>query len=259
MTATRIPDAVRRIFTETFTAKDVAEPLASFDADAPPAMIRDFMKARDFDVVGIRSEGQIVGYVESCPLEGGDRGQVRRTFEEATVLDDTTPLLEVLTKLNHHPFAFITVLGRVGGIITRADLQKPPVRMWLFGIVTLIEMRFAELIDRHCPADAWKQYVSEARLQKAQALLEERRRRNQRLQMLDCLQFSDKGQVIARSEDIRKRTVFASRRQAEAVVKDLEQLRNNLAHAQDILATDWDTIVQLCDFFQSPLTDGSVR
>jgi hypothetical protein len=225
--------------------------LASFDVEALAANVRDFMEARDFDVLGVRSDGQLVGYVERGSLEGGACGQFRRSFDDAIVLDDTAPLLKVLLQLNQHPFAFVTILGRVGGIITRADLQKPPVRMWLFGIVTLIEMRFAELIDLHCPADTWKQYVSEARLQKAQALLAERSRRNQTLQLLDCLQFSDKGQIVARNEEIRRKTVFASRSQAEAAVKGLEKLRNNLAHAQDILATDWDTIIQLCEFFQS--------
>jgi hypothetical protein len=43
-------------------------------------------------------------------------------------------------------------------------------------------------------------------------------------------------------------TVFRSRRQAEQAVKELEQLRTNLAHAQDFVAADWATIVQLCDF-----------
>jgi hypothetical protein len=119
--------------------------------------------------------------------------------------------------------------------------------MWLFGIVTLIEMRCSELIERHCPGDSWQTFLSETRLQKARALLDERRR-NQTPALVDCLQFSDKGQIIARNEDIRSHTVFGSRRQAEQAVKQLEQLRNNLAHAQDFVTADWPTVVQLCDF-----------
>jgi len=114
--------------------------------------------------------------------------------------------------------------------------------------VTLIEMRFGELIERHCPGDSWRQYLSESRLQKAQNLLEERRRRNQALALSDCLQFADKAQIIARNEEVRKLTVFPSRRQAEEAAKRLERLRNNLAHSQDILTSDWGTIVQLCAF-----------
>jgi len=44
------------VFTETFTVRDIAEPLASFDAAALSADVRDFMKSRDFDLVGIRKE-----------------------------------------------------------------------------------------------------------------------------------------------------------------------------------------------------------
>ncbi len=109
-------------------------------------------------------------------------------------------------------------------------------------------MRCAELIERNCPHDQWKQLLSEGRLQKAEALLAERRRRNQAVALFDCLQLADKGQIIARHEPLRNQTVFTSRRQVEDAVAKLEQLRNNLAHAQDIPDSDWDTIVQLCAF-----------
>lgn len=246
--ATGMPAAVKRVFGETFTAKDIAEPLASFDAEASSALARAFMQTSDFDVVGVRRHGQVAGYVSKESLDDGVCGDHLHAMDDSMVLDDASPLLNVLMKLNQVPFAFVKVLGKVGGIITRADLQKAHVRMWLFGIVTLIETRCSELIERHCPADAWQKFLSEARLDKAQALLAERRRRNQALRLFDCLQFSDKGQIIARNEEIRKLTIFPSRRQAEEAVKKLEQLRNNLAHAQDILASDWETIVQLCDF-----------
>jgi hypothetical protein len=248
MGQTRIPDAVKRVFLEAFTARDIAEPLASFDAGAPSAAVRDLIRTRGLAAVGIRRDGQVAGYVQLDRLGDGACGEYLQAFDEKAVLEDDAPLLNVLTRLQEIPIAFVSVLGSVGGIVARADLQKPPVRMWLFGIVTLIEMRCTSLIEEHCPGGTWKQYLSGARLQKAQALLDERRRRNQALGLLDCLQFSDKGQIVARHEDMRNRTVFASRRQAEEAIKRLEQLRNNLAHAQDIIVSDWQTIVQLCGF-----------
>ncbi len=244
----RIPDTVKRVFTDAFTARDVAEPLASFDAGASAGEVRAFMEARGLDVVGIRREGRAAGYVERTLLGQGACGEHLRPFDNANVASDAAPLLTVLQELNRAPFLFVAVFGEVGGVVTRADLQKPPVRMWLFGVVTLIELRFAELIEKHCPADAWKEFLSEGRLQKAQALLAERLRRNQALRLIDCLQFSDKGQIIARNEGLRNITVFASRRQAEEAVKQLEQLRNHLAHAQEIVSDDWATVVQICDF-----------
>ena len=144
------------------------------------------------------------------------------------------------------PRMFVRVLGTVGGIITMSDLQKPPVRMWLFGMISLMEMRMSRLVELKCQGDSWKQYLSESRLQKAEALLEERKRRNQNLDLIDCLQISDKGQIIARHEELRRLTKMQSRRQTEQVIRMLESLRNNLAHSQDIISCDWETIVELC-------------
>jgi hypothetical protein len=260
MSVSRIPRAVQRVFLESFSACDVAEPLASFDSGTSCKEVRDFMDARGFDVIGVREQGEVSGYVEKASLGDGTCGQYRRAIDGAMVLTDTASLLDVLMGLNSMPFLLVTVLGKVGGIITPADLQKPAVRMWLFGLVTMIEMRFAELIEQHCPGDTWQQYLSPGRVQKAQDLLAERRRRNQALELVDCLQFSDKGQIIARNEGIRQQTVFASRSQAEEVVKSLEQLRNNLAHAQDIVTTDWATIVRLCKFIaQQRSSDNTIQ
>jgi hypothetical protein len=89
--------------------------------------------------------------------------------------------------------------------------------------------------------------VSAGRIQKAEDLLAERTRRNQQISLLDCLQFADKGQIVARNEAIRGRTIFSSRRQIESTFKNLERLRNNLAHAQDIISGDWETIVTLSE------------
>ncbi len=110
------------------------------------------------------------------------------------------------------------------------------------------------MIRRVYTNDLWRDYLSEKRLEKAQTLLQERCRRNQDLTLLDCLQFSDKGQIVARSEKLRAMTRFESRREVERDVKLLEALRNSLAHAQDIITSDWDAIILLTKDIDRVLT-----
>lgn len=108
-------------------------------------------------------------------------------------------------------------------------------------------MRFHRLIAERCPEEAWQQFVSPGRLQKAAELYDERSRRNQELSLLDCLQLSDKLQIVARNAELRSLTRFQSRRQINEATKMIEKLRNNLAHSQDIVSNDWDTIVVLSE------------
>ncbi len=235
---------LRRVFTEGFAARDIAEPLVSFDACTAVADVLGLMDKRAFDVVGVRREGVVVGYVERDDLGGTTCGEHIRSIESP--VSDAAPLADVVLGLAESPRLFVRVMGAVGGIITMSDLQKPPVRMWLFGMITLVEMRATRLIELKCSADSWKQYLSEGRLQKAEALLEERKRRNHNLDLIDCLQISDKGQILARNEELRGLTQMQSRRQTEQTIQKLESLRNNLAHSQDIISCDWETIVVLC-------------
>ncbi len=234
-----------RIFFENFSAADIAEPLASFDAGTSAAEVLSVMTRRAYRVAGIRRDGTICGYVRQEELADGTCADAIHAFDDDDLAADSAGLPELVIRLNDRPQLFITVFGQVGGIVTRTDLQKPPVRMWLFGMITIIEMGLTRLIETAYPDGSWRQYLSEGRLQKAEALLEERKRRNQAMDLLDCLQFSDRGQIVLRNEPLRKLAGFVSRSRGEQTVKELEALRNNLAHSQDIVRCDWDIIVKM--------------
>jgi hypothetical protein len=236
------------VFVENFSAADIAEPLASFDANASAADVLAVMTRRAYRVAGIRKDGTIGGYVRQEELAHGTCGDAVHPFEDGDVVPDSAGFPELVMWLNDRPRLFVTVLGQVGGIVTRTDLQKPPVRMWLFGMITIIEMGLTRMIEAAYPEDSWKECLSEGRLEKAETLLEERRRRSQDLGLLDCLQFSDRGQIVLRNEALRKQAGFVSRSRGEQTVKELEALRNNLAHSQDIIACDWGIIVKLTEY-----------
>jgi len=115
--------------------------------------------------------------------------------------------------------------------------------MWLFGMITILEMFLANTIEEQYPNDSWRDQVSPGRLQKAEALLAERQRRNQPATLLDCLQFPDKLRILIKNPAWRRDFGFESIRAGEQAIKSVESLRNNLAHAQGIVNYDWEAIV----------------
>jgi hypothetical protein len=252
-------DSIRRVFTEVFSARDIAEPLVSFDSVIAAADARAKMEVDGFDAVGVRRDGLVRGYVERQDLEEGSCGDRMKEFESEVLISDSTSLAEVIRGLSTSDRLFVKVFGSVGGIVTKSDLQKPAVRMWLFGMVTLIEMRFTRLIQSFCPQESWHQFLSPSRLQKAEELRAERLRRNQQVRLIDCIQFSDKGQILARNKEIRRMTRFESRRQVEEAFKGLERLRNNLAHSQDIVSSDWEIILRLVENLERVIRGPSPR
>jgi hypothetical protein len=230
------------LFLRGFAARDIAESLASFDDTTSRPTMLAAIGAHGFEVVGVRQAGRLVAWLAASDLRDVEQPQLR-PFEPAVIADNAS-LNEVVQSLNSAPHVFVRTFGQVGGLICRRDLQKPAMRMWLFGLVTISELRVTQLIDQYCPADSWRQYLSEGRLQKAVDMQDERRRRGQSRALLDCLQFADKGRIVARDTRLRELTRFQSKREVEDFVVALQDLRNNLAHANDI-SDDWPVIFDL--------------
>ena len=237
-----------RQFAHAFSAQDVAEPLRSFDSTSPVSAATMVMKNGGLTVVGVRLGGRVDGYL---PLEIGDVadgtcGDAMRLFARDQVIDGGATLSEVIHVLTRRDHCFVRLLhDDIGGVVTRSDMQKPVVRMWLFGIVTFVEMNVTERIRAVWPDGAWTVHLTPSRLAKARKLQEERLRRGQTCDLLDCLQFSDRAGVLMVDEGQRTEFGFPSRAVARRVLKEIESLRNNLAHAQDIVTHDWAQIARL--------------
>jgi hypothetical protein len=235
----------RRMFMELFTAMDIAESLFSFDLNNSCSEVKKVMTKHQQDVASIRIKGTVQGYIRQQDLHSGECADVLRHFTTDQVINGDSTLSDVVHVLTRHDFCFVTKLEDVVGVICRDDINKPVVRMWLFGLITLIEMRLVQVIQKQFPNEAWQSSLSADRLEKAKAIQLERQRRNQHCSLIDCLQLSDKGRIIIEHPDLRESFGLDSKASAKRIVKSVESLRNNLAHAQDIVTHDWAQIARL--------------
>jgi hypothetical protein len=246
-----------KLFTTAFSAADIADPLASFDADASASETRSAMERGGWEVAGLREHGLITGYLRRQDLGEGSCADFRRGFFRNQVVAADSSLSEVIFVLTRHSTCFVELLGEVSGVIRRDHIQRPVVRMWLFGMITLIEMTIAKRIEKRYPNDGWIEQLSEGRLAKARELRVERERRGQRPSLADCLQLSDRMQILMKNEEDLDWMGFQSRRVAKHVAKEFESLRNNLAHAQDIVTSDWPQIVRMTQRIERVVSIGT--
>jgi len=245
---------LRRLFLEGFSAMDIAEALVSFDAITDAGTVREYMAEKSFDLVGVRQDGLVEGYVRREELASGCCGDYMHPFTpDDDLVPDTANLTEVVKSLAINKQCFVTILDRVGAIVTLSDLEKPPMRMFMFGIITLGEMVITEIIRHRYRDGSWQEFLSAQRLDKAKAFQEERQRRGQNVDLVDCLQYGDKGWIISYDEEFRQAIGVESRKEMRKAVKEMETIRNNLAHTQEIIPTGWPRIIIACSRWEQNL------
>lgn len=239
--------SLRQLFEQDINVRHIAEPLVYFHVVDPILHIRDYMDYKDFDVVGMEQDGMVVGYLKREDLERLPFDLVHY-FRPEEIVSDSTPLIQLLYLLKDKERLFILESNRITKIVTLADLQKPPIRMLFFGLITLLEMQLLHLITVYYPDGSWKKELSESRLADARFLFKERKKRNEEIQLLDCLQFCDKKTLIVKNKELRTLLDIPSKTKGESFFRELESLRNKLAHAQDLtMGTTWEKIIVLIE------------
>lgn len=236
----------KRQYNDIFTAKDIAEPLLSFDAETPIALVSESLRERHRRVATVRIGGEVTGFITQDNLGAeGICGTLSRAFASNQVLGGDAGFAEVIHVLTRHDYCFVSLLSQIQGVISRDDINKPYMRMWLFGIITFTEIRVTELIKSHFGPGEWHDLIPEARLTVARKLQMERQRLNQDCDLIECLQLADKGLLLINDPELLSMFGLSSRSAAKKVLKQFQSLRNNLAHAQNISTYDWAQIARL--------------
>jgi hypothetical protein len=230
-------------FAHGFRAGDVAEPLAFFEAESPVAAALDIP---DCPVFGVRERGLVAGYVLRAELGTGCLADAMRPMQASQVLDGRSGLADLVTTLTRHDYCFVRLDGDVTAYAGRDQMQGPVARMWLFGMITAAELAITERIRSAGPGLEWTDVLTPARLEKARVLQQSRAKMDRPVPLLDCLQLSDKIRILLTFDDGPHPLLRGqSKAESQRLARDLEALRNSLAHAQDIVTHDWVQIARL--------------
>jgi hypothetical protein len=223
-----IKDSIEKlgeIFTKYITVESISEKLEAKSGGEEAMTVKNFMDNKGYDVVGINDSesGLINGYIERSNLKNGKCEEYRKDFQVEEIVSSDTPLTDVLSK------------NSISEIVTRADLQKQPIRLFIFGFISLFEMHLLELIRKHFPNETWKDKLKKSRLEEVEKIYKQRKRKNEEIDLISCLQLCDKKEIIASDkEELIAELGFKSKNKWDKQFKNIEDMRNNLAHSQDL-------------------------
>jgi len=248
---TRVKE-VRTLFDKDVTVRCIYEPLKACLADADALEMATSLEERGFDVAGVKEpdNDSITRFVTAASLKNG--GEVR---DHAVNIAINSLIAKVFSILGKREYSFVVIDANVAGIITRADLNKPPARIYLFGLVSLFEMHLVFWIRKEFADDAWKQHLKESRIEQALELYEQRKQKHQELSLCECLQVCDKADVVMTHDELRDLFGINSKSEGRRLFGRAETLRDLLAHSQTSLVegTTWEELTKTVAWMERAL------
>jgi hypothetical protein len=231
-------DRLRLLFEEQINVMPITENLVLLDQ----ANYKEEMEKRNFHSAIVNMEGVWMKY---------DEGDEKPTpLSEEDFMDAETPLLKAFRMLVEKRRFFIKDEdGHPAYIVTRTDLDKIPLRIGFFGVISLFETHLKNLIRKYLPN--WEESLSENRIRQAKSLYEWKKGRKEEIDLVQCLQFGDLGSVFSKNKRFKKFDPTLSRDNFIQQMNALGKLRDALAHSQSHLGFSWKEIDHMIIFVRT--------
>ena len=185
----------------------------------------------DFDQIPVRQKSRVVGVLERGRLPAGTVRESMRLLDDSLLVSSDEPLTKFVPHLKKNAYRLVLVGMEIKGIVTRSDIGKAPVRLLAFTLVSHLETAMTEVIRKHCPDDkSLFARIGEQREKKLEARLKKRRSQNLLLSALELADLSDKRAAL--------HAILKLSPSAVQELKEIEDLRNAVAHARDYARTD---------------------
>lgn len=227
--------SLHAIFETNITVNHISEKLKSCNSDEDTKKAKRIMDENNFDCLGVTENNRVIGYIEKDQMREGKVQDYVIHFRTEEIVSEYTSLISTLYLLEEHKRLFILEGNRITKIVTSADLQKPPVQLLLYGLVSLVEMYLVKLIKQFLPNESWQSYLKPERLQNAKKVFAQRKEMDEEIELVDCLQLCDKREIVKKNEELLRLFQFPSKSKFDSYLKNLEELRDNLAHAQEYM------------------------
>lgn len=241
--------SVTEIVARSFRVADlVNDPLLVVPSSTSNEQARNVMKARSFDVIGVRTtaKGAADKWVRLQDLDDGTSPfRAAKPLLARDAVERSMPLVALLDLLIERDHVFVLDGDTVRHIVTRADVGKPPVSVLVLTFLLALE---SDLIRLAIPrlGSNWFSELGE-RQDAAMKVYTRRSRNNTELGLEACLYFDD-AVLLARKAPGLVSDLGMSPKRFNTLGESMAALRNDLAHGGTILDRVDDAVVALKTF-----------
>lgn len=195
---------------------------------------RNRLRAESYDYLPVDREGEIIGLFPAKRLLSDPPSREARVeslmqgSSGGDLIAAGASILDFFLGIQRNPYRLVVAETAVVGFVTWSDLQKLPVRVALFGLITGLEIEMLRAIRSHLPkGDAWLEYLPKDRKGYIQKTIEKSVEGDGVVDSLLHTNLRDKAQILRRIADASPWA--GTEEESERIVK----LRNAVAHAKD--------------------------
>jgi predicted transcriptional regulator len=204
--------------------------------------VEEVMRQPDFDGFDFipvkNAQGRIISIIERIQRDQQEDLHESRIFpiDVSMLVSPDAPIDSLFRCLSDSKFKLVFGEEGIEGIVTKSDLLKLPVRIFVFSHITYFESLMGKVIGERIgySFDNWQKYLSENRKELFNTKLVNLKKHNLDPSSIEVLDFCDKREIL------KKHFEFGTEFRKD--LEKIEQLRNLIAHSGTYIKNEADVV-----------------
>ncbi|ASJ72110.1 hypothetical protein [Granulosicoccus antarcticus] len=247
---------LRRHFEDAITVEAIYEPIQACEVDMPTKALSEILEKRGFDICGVRYPGsdEIHNYVTAESLTSATHvSDCIQIIASNTVISETTAIADCLHFLADMQWKFVLVGTSIAGIVTQWDLNKPPSRVYFFGILSLFEQHLNLWIRRYYTDEEMRAVVGTNKHRSAETLQQRKKLRGIPTALIENFNIPEKRLLLFSNEYLLAALNIDA--EDEIKIENIATFRNALMHsANSVLdSLTWQEVATMILFIEKTL------
>lgn len=220
---------IQELLNQVFTVEDLMTPRQELrtverqNLSTAPTLAGE----EGFDLIPIIEQGRILGVWHNRATD------IEPLTERWLITRDTSipDLLDLFIR-SGQPGFLVLHRQEVVGLVTPADLNKLPTRVYVYNLIGELELKLARMIQNHCKRDRTKlrQVFGEQLWERLSEENEELKRGNVDINPVQLLYLSDLLNIVIRQKELYTKLGFPSGTKVKETVGGLNELRKITMH-----------------------------
>ncbi|MDB4634112.1 hypothetical protein OAG76_01775 [Rubripirellula sp.] len=215
------------------------------------------MQQNNWDVAGFseNGSGNVDAIIKRSKIEQLGDNTLQAACESLDIgllVAGQSLILDALPRIVENERLYVFGKDGVDRLVTLADLSKQQVRLLIFGLISSLEVRLLEWIRRENLSNDDLSRELGDRVNIARRTLEERKKKAEDTDLLDCLMFIDK---VNLTRSLSVNSLLYShwgKKKLDLVFDRIQRLRNDISHAHGPSEqVTWPAIVEALDIIES--------
>lgn len=216
-------------------------------------ILKNYFKENNHDILLIKNENNKLSYIKREDIKNCKN--IKIIFNHISEEDKVkmyTQIPEIIEKFKTLYYIFVYDENNMfTGLITYADLNKPPLYSYLYIVISYFEALLRNVIENSYKEDEWLKSLSDPNQKEINDRFKDDKSKGVEISLLECTTLCHITKILGKEKKITNLSCYSGKKNYKSKMDKILEYRNSIMHSKTLIDSKENCKVFynfLCDF-----------